>query len=151
MIRPRNRKDLSFGIFLIVVGIGGLLAIRNLNMGSILRMGPGWMPRALCFLLLLIGAALGARSFFMGEERVTAVQARPVIFTILSVVFFALGLPLLGLPLTVFGTVLLAAFGDYETRLIEALGLAVLLAVGCALIFVEGLGMTVNLLPVGLF
>ena len=47
MRRVADWNDLSFGLFLVVAGIVGWLAAADLPSGTLLRMGPGWMPHAL--------------------------------------------------------------------------------------------------------
>src|SRR3546814_3008949 len=147
--RIRNWKDLQFGSSLIGVGLLGLLAASGLPAGSLLRMGPGWVPDALCVLLGLLGAALVANGFLRDKAPPEGIAIRPMIFVFSSVAFFALFIDVLGLPLSVFGTILLASAADYETRLLEAVGAALLLAVVCTLIFVGGLGMAIAVLPLG--
>ena len=53
-----NSKDAVAGVLFILLGLGfGLNAWLNLNLGTSLRMGPGYFPLLLSGLLVLPGAA----------------------------------------------------------------------------------------------
>ena len=150
MIKVRNWNDLIFGSFLIIVGLVGFYAARTLPVGNLLRMGPGWVPNATCWLLLFFGVLVIGRGLLLGQKLLQGWKVRPTIFILASVAFFALSIEHLGLPIAVFGTVVLAALADHELRLIEAIGLAIFLAAGTTLLFVEGLGLVIRIWPVWL-
>ena len=61
-------KDLLSGCFFCGVGIvyGGI-ALRDLPIGQVFNMGPGFFPLVLCGLLLAIGGVLIVRSLLSGQ------------------------------------------------------------------------------------
>jgi putative tricarboxylic transport membrane protein len=71
----------------------------------------------------------------------------PLLVVVLAVAGFGLGLPRLGLPLTVAGVVFGVSFASRDTRAWEAGLLSVGLAVFCWLVFVQGLGLNLPVWP----
>src|SRR3981081_4734645 len=52
------RKNVLAGLMFMSVALLGLFLSRNYPLGTILRMGTGYVPRLLCWVLLALGAAL---------------------------------------------------------------------------------------------
>src|SRR4029077_18438232 len=55
------RADVLSGLLFIAIAAFGLWASRNYSVGTALRMGTGYMPRLLCWLLLVLGAIVLAQ------------------------------------------------------------------------------------------
>ena len=55
------RADVLSGLMFIAIAAFGLWASRNYPVGTALRMGTGYMPRLLCWLLLGLGAIVLAQ------------------------------------------------------------------------------------------
>ncbi|HKH94968.1 MAG TPA: tripartite tricarboxylate transporter TctB family protein, partial [Beijerinckiaceae bacterium] len=94
--------DLAFAVFLIAVGALALALSSDLSSGSAGSMGPGYVPRALAILIILIGAGMAARALLAARERLPGVALRPLALIGISVALFALLLPRAGLALTSF-------------------------------------------------
>src|SRR5688500_16066630 len=56
--RAAKRTDVLAGSLFILVAIVGLLISRNYPVGTALRMGTGYVPRLLCWVLLALGAVI---------------------------------------------------------------------------------------------
>ena len=56
--RVLSRKDVIAGLFFMAIAVLGLWVSRNYPIGTALRMSTGYVPRLLCWILLLIGAGL---------------------------------------------------------------------------------------------
>src|SRR5260370_31508262 len=54
--RALARKDVLAGLLFIVVAVLGLWVSRDYPIGTALRMGTRYVPRLLCWLLLVLGA-----------------------------------------------------------------------------------------------
>ena len=55
---PRlDAKELAFGLFLIALALVAFAATRSLAVGSAADMGPGFVPRALAWIILGFGVA----------------------------------------------------------------------------------------------
>ena len=55
MFRVRSPQDLGAGVVFIVIGIAGILFGQDLAFGSAARMGPGYFPMLLSWLIIAIG------------------------------------------------------------------------------------------------
>src|SRR6266849_11045933 len=89
------RKDVLAGLLFVAVALFGLWLSRDYPIGTTFRMGTGYVPRLLCWILL----GLGAVGFLQGlreaqaERTISAGGAtawRPVVFVTLSLVIFGL-------------------------------------------------------------
>src|SRR5262249_8397610 len=120
------RTDVLAGLLFIAVAVLGLWISRDYPIGTALRMGTGYVPRLLCWLLLGLGAvvlvqglreAQGARALSAGD--VSAL--RPVVFVTASLVIFGLSIERLGLVLSILLLVGLGAVAVGGLRRVEAL------------------------------
>lgn len=145
--RDVNLQDLLFGLFLIAVGIGTLVTIRKLTMGSAAEMGPGYVPRAVAVGLLAFGVVFAGRAFFAAGVRIEAPVWRSFLIVPLSVAVFALTLNALGLAFAAFGAMVAAAAASRETRWPETLLFAAALSAGAVLLFVKVLALPVPMFP----
>ena len=88
------RKDVLAGLLFSVIALIGLYVSRDYPIGTALRMGTGYVPRLLCWLLLGLGmlvAAQGLRSVEAQRVPFGGGSAwRPVIFVTVSLVLFGL-------------------------------------------------------------
>lgn len=149
-MRIRCTPDLLSGLLLVAIGAGFAWAARSYDFGSGARPGPGYFPFGLGVLLMLLGAALVAGS---RREPATApgprvpIRWRPLLFVIGAIVLFALGVPRLGLWITLPLTVITASAASAEFRWREVLLNALVLTVASWLVFVVGLKLSLPLLP----
>jgi len=63
----RNQKDFGAGILYLAFGAVGWYIARDYGMGQASRMGPGYFPTVLSFMLMAFGVAAVIRSF-VGKE-----------------------------------------------------------------------------------
>lgn len=143
----RAPKEFWLGLIYLVLGVAGLWFARDYPMGSAARMGPGYMPRAVCLLLILFAVISFIRSVQFTGEPVGTLALKPLLFVLGGVVAFAYLAEPLGLVGAMLALVLLSAAGSPEFRLQwgAALGLVGLIAF-CSLVFVWGLGVPLPLL-----
>ena len=126
--------------------LGGLLALALgafvLNVsadyprGSVLRMGPGFFPTMLGILLLAFGALLLASGALRRGDRIIRPELRALIFILGALAAFGLVLPRFGLAPAIVLLVLISSAASPTSRPLQALVLAVSLAVIAWLIFV---------------
>jgi putative tricarboxylic transport membrane protein len=153
--RYLSRKNVVAGLMFVAVAALGLWLSRNYPVGTAVRMGTGYVPRLLCWVLMLLGAGV----LVQGVREVQVEQAarepdpdrispwRPVIFVTVSLVAFALTLERLGLVVAI---VLLIGFGAVAARglrLVETLIAALVLIVLAWAVFIWGLGLTIPVWP----
>jgi putative tricarboxylic transport membrane protein len=161
-VRPNNlpdpfwrmlaRTDVLAGLLFIAVAVLGLWISRDYPIGTALRMGTGYVPRLLCWLLLGLGAVVlvhglregqGARALSSGD--VSAL--RPAVFVTASLVIFGLSIERLGLVLSILLLIGVGAVAARGLRPIEALAAALVLIVLSWGIFIVGLGLTIPVWP----
>ena len=110
-------------------------------MGTAARMGPGYFPRALGWLLIILGAAQLVRGLRVPGEGIPRWFFKPLIIVLLSVVVFGLIIPVLAWHLH--GAA--RRGGEFRERRVptERGGdLRVLLAITCVVVFVYALHLT---------
>lgn len=145
--RHVNLQELLFGLFLVAVGVGTLITIRKLTMGSAAEMGPGYVPRAVAIGLLGFGAVFAGRGFIAAGGRIAMPVWRSFLVVPLSVAVFALTLNRLGLAFASFAVMIVAASASTETRWKETTAFAAALAAGAVLLFIKVLALPVPMFP----
>src|SRR5690349_10970017 len=93
------RKNVLAGLMFMAVALLGLWLSRHYPVGTALRMGTGYVPRLLCWVLLALGAAVAVQGVFGADDRVSeeASPWRSLVFVSLSLIAFALTVERLGL------------------------------------------------------
>src|SRR5256884_9403500 len=100
------RKNVLAGLLFIAVAALGLWLSRDYPIGTALRMGTGYVPRLLCWLLLGLGAVVLVQGLREAQDArplsssdVSAL--RPVIFVTASLVIFGLSIERLWLIISI--------------------------------------------------
>ncbi|WFU19330.1 tripartite tricarboxylate transporter TctB family protein [Bradyrhizobium sp. CB3481] len=140
-------QDLLFGLFLVAVATGTLVATRNLTVGHAADMGPGYMPRVVALALLGFGLFFTGRGFWGTGRGIAAVELRPLLAILASVGVFALAAERLGLAIVSVVTVVFASLATREGRLLETVPFAVALSGAAVLLFVKLLGLPIPIWP----
>jgi hypothetical protein len=143
----RHPKDFFAGLIFIAFGIAAIAIGSNYALGSAARMGPGYFPRILGILLILLGAALAIRALRLKGEPVPAFKWRPTLIVLGSVVLFGLIVTHVGLVLSTIILVVLSSAASLEFRPKEALIAGVLLAALAVGVFVIGLKLQLPVWP----
>ena len=148
MTRSRiDLQDLLFGLFLVAVATGTLVATRNLAVGHAADMGPGYMPRVVALALMGFGLFFSGRGLMRTRLGIAPVQLRPLLAILASVGVFALTAERLGLAIASVLAVILASFATREGRLIETVAFAIVLSGAAVLLFVKVLGLPIPVWP----
>lgn len=138
-----RNKDVLAGALFLGLAATFAYAAANLQMGTTLRMGPGYFPMLLSGLLALLGAVTllhGVRT--AREDRMVPPLAWWRMLIVCGAGFFFVGaLGGLGFPLTVFATVLIAASASRDFRLLPGLALAAAVTAVAWVVFAELLGL----------
>jgi putative tricarboxylic transport membrane protein len=148
------RKNVLAGLMFVAVAAFGLWLSRNYPIGTALRMGTGYVPRLLCWILL----ALGALVLFQGlNEAAPPQQAppwsgladswRPLVFVTASLIVFGLTIETLGLVVSIFLLVGIGALAARMLRPVETIVAAAVLAALSYGIFIVGLQLTIPVWP----
>jgi len=143
----RAPKDFWAGLLFIAIGALAVIVALNYPLGTAARMGPGYFPRALGSLLMFLGALSVFRSFREKGERIVRWKIRPIVITLGSTVIFGLILQYVGLALSTVFLVCASSAASHEFRPLEALIVALFMAVLCTAVFVYGINVQMPVWP----
>ncbi len=136
-----DRANLLCG--LIFIAFAGFFGQQSLAMeiGTPLRMGPGFFPLVLAGGLAVLGVIIIVQSVRAKGEPIGPIAWRGALFLLPAPVFFGLTLRGLGFVPALFLTTLIAAFASHRMKPGPALIIAVLVTVFAVGVFSYGLGL----------
>jgi hypothetical protein len=141
------RKDLAAGAVFTGFGLAFAIASATYDIGSPLRMGPGFFPLALGAVLVVLGIAIAVSGFVAGEGGESGtVPWRSILLLVAALFFFGYFARALGLVPTLLVTVTLAALAGRSVKVIPAVVIAACLTALSVLIFVVLLQLRLPLL-----
>jgi putative tricarboxylic transport membrane protein len=142
------RKDVLAGLMFVGVALLGLFLSRNYPIGTALRMGTGYVPRLLCWILLGLGIAVLVRGLRMPEAQgAPGLHWRPIVLVPASLLAFALTIQKFGVVVAALLLIGIGSLAGRELRTLEVL-IAAIVLVGITLgIFVWGLGLPIPVWP----
>jgi hypothetical protein len=143
----RNPKDFYSGLIFVAFGIAAIVIGSNYALGTAARMGPGYFPRILGIMLVLLGAALSLRALRSQGSPIAAWKWRPTLIVLGSVVLFGVMVNTAGMVLSTIVLIVLSSAGSHEFRPKEALISGVLLAALAVGVFVIGLKLQLPIWP----
>jgi len=130
----------------IAFGLTALWFGRHLQMGTTVRMGPGYVPHMLAYIMMSLGGIITVVALVTTGEPTEAPKWKPITMVTIGIVCFALLFERAGLLPALVALVLIASLGGDEFKLTEVLGNMVALAVLCVLVFKVGLGMNISII-----
>jgi putative tricarboxylic transport membrane protein len=137
---PKDLRDFWAGLLYLSFGAAALYIGGDYEMGTAVSMGPGYFPKVLSVLLMLVGGVSLIRSFIVQGESLKGFAIVKVFYVTISIIVFALLVEGAGLAIAVIALFFISAmaskFFNWKLVLIIALGGAVF----CSLVFVKGLG-----------
>lgn len=140
-------QDLLTGLMFMALGLAGFWLGRELPLGTLLRMGPGYTPWLLCWGLVILGGVIAVKGAAVRGEALERWHLRPLVLLPLAVLAFAASIGSAGLVLASVLVVVVGALAGPEFRLIEVLALALGFAAGAVALFVYGLGLNLTVWP----
>lgn len=145
--RISSPKDFWTGLIYIAFGGAAAWIGSAYNMGTAGRMGPGYFPKVLAALLIILGLVSLVRSFVSKGEPITAVALKPLILLLLACFLFGFLINRAGLIVALAALVLVSAAASREFKFDwMALGGLVALIAMCSAVFVKGLGIPMPLI-----
>jgi hypothetical protein len=138
----RAVTDILAGLIFVAFGLAFAITSLRYELGTLLRMGPGYFPLVLGGILVFLGLLIVAKGFVSGssaEGRLGSVPWRALLLIVLAVLFFGLTVRGLGLVPTTAVTALLTALASYRTGILAAVAVAAGLTLLCVLVFVLAL------------
>jgi putative tricarboxylic transport membrane protein len=143
----RNPKDFYAGLLFMAFGLAALLLSGSYPVGSASRMGPGYFPRVLGTLIIVLSAALSLRGLRSSSDPQSYWRWRPLVIVLASVGLFSVTATWLGLAVASLLLVFASSAASHEFRWREALISGLILGVAAVLVFVLGLGMPLPVWP----
>jgi hypothetical protein len=136
----RALKDILAGSIFIALGLAFALGALAYDIGTPLRMGPGYVPLVLGGLLAALGAGVIVKGFVAGaSEEIGGLDWRAMILVTAAILFFGITVRGLGVAGALLGASLLASFARSQTSWKEALLIAAGLTALSVVIFIFAL------------
>jgi len=139
-------RDFWAGLIYLLLGAGAFWIALDYAPGTVGRMGPGYFPRALAMILVVIGAIALVRAFVVESGEVTHLAWKPLLMICGALVLYGVLVQTAGLVVALTALILLGAMASQEFRFEpKAVGGMIVLIAFCALVFVKGLGLPIQL------
>ena len=143
----RNPRDFWSGVLFTLLGVGALAIGSQYTVGTAARMGPGYFPRILGILLIVLGVAIALRALRIRGEAMPRFRVRPLVVVLGSVVLFGAIVRPLGVALSTVILIVVASAASSEFRPRESLLAGLLLAALAVGVFVVGLQLQLPIWP----
>lgn len=140
-------ENVLAGLLFLGVGVAGLWVGRTLESGTAAEMGAGYVPLAMCWAMVVLGAWIAGAGLIRPGPRIEPLHWRPLAWVTASVLVFAALLESLGVLVATFIAVVLAALAGERVRARGTVTLALVLTLAVLAIFVWGLGLPLRALP----
>lgn len=133
-------QDFLAGLLFAGFGAGALYFGQAYAFGSPTRMGPGFLPMSLGWLLVGMGAFITLRSLVVSGPPIPQIKLRPQVFIIAAVIVFSLLIERLGLLAAAASVVILGSFASRDMRWLEMIAVAVFASAAAVGLFIYLLG-----------
>jgi hypothetical protein len=146
----KSQRDFVAGLMFIGVGVAFAIGATNYSLGTSAKPGAGYFPLILGVMLAVLGAIVLFKALTIesdGGDPIGAISWKPLLLILGAVAGFGFGLPRLGMVIMVPLLVLVASLAGDEFKLKGALITAAVLTVGCWVVFVKGLSLSIPLWP----
>jgi len=140
----RDTRDILGGVLLMLIGVFAALHARDYSFGEAARMGPGYFPTVLGWLLAVLGLAIALPALRRPGEPL-GVRWKSLGLVMAAVVFFAFALPRFGLVPATAGAVFISSLADDELRWRGRILLSIAVPILMVTIFVVALSMHLSL------
>lgn len=145
-MRLHLNQEIVAGLLFASLGGLGLWLGSTYPVGSALRMGPGYLPMLLCWLLVGLGALIAIRGALKGGERIAHFNFRSLILILAGVLAFAGLVDRLGLAIATVSVIMIGALAGHEFKFREMAPLSIGLAIAASVLFVFVLGLPIKIL-----
>ena len=151
MEQQKSLRDILSGLIFVGFGIAFGVASLGYDLGTALRMGPGFFPLVLAAVMVALGIGIAEKGLKNPDtETIGATPWRGLLLMSAALLLFGATIRGLGLGPALFATVLLTALASRRNGPVTALVLAAGMTLLCILIFIRGLGVAVPVLGIWL-
>lgn len=147
MLHRVDAKELAFGLFLIALALVAFVSTGALSVGTAADMGPGFVPRALAWIILGFGTAFCITGLLKAPQPLSTPPWRPLAAILASIALFAVLFSTLGLVAACIGCVLVAGTATAPVRWGQLFLFGPVLAGFSTLLFVKALGLPFKVWP----
>ncbi len=137
----RSPKDFWSGIMFLAISLATIIIARDYPMGTAGRMGPGFFPTALGWLLAFIAFVVLLNALRTDGEALERVACKDLALILGAVLLFGFLVRGAGLVVAIPVLILASAFASTKFRWKVSVALAVGATVFCILLFVKALGL----------
>jgi hypothetical protein len=157
-VKIKSQQDFFSGLMFMVLGLAFAWGATTYPIGEGARMGPGYFPLLLGFVLAGLGAFIVFKSLVVETEDgepmgpwawkpLGFIVAANLLFGVLLAGLPGIGLPAMGMVIAIYGLTLVCALAGEPFELGEALILATVLAIGSYLAFIMVLKLQFQVWP----
>ncbi|HWS73502.1 MAG TPA: tripartite tricarboxylate transporter TctB family protein, partial [Quisquiliibacterium sp.] len=143
----RGETELVAGLFLIVFAGLAWWFGQPLKVGTAFRMGPGYVPMLLVWMLGAFGVALALMGLLHHGPALERWRLKPMVLVLGALVVFGLTIESLGLLIASILAVSISGLAAPSLRLRQLAVLAVALAIGSCLLFPLALNLSLRIFP----
>ena len=146
-----KNKDLLAGLMFVAIGAVFFVGAYQYQMGTAARMGPGWFPRVLGGIMMLLGVIIAGIGLKNQAQWATTAGIgwtwKPVVILTVAVVLFGFTLPTLGMISAIILLTMISGFAAHDKNYKELAMITVIMCLFCAAVFVWGLKLQMKLFP----
>lgn len=147
-MRIRSPRDFWAGAMFVAFGVFFVAwSFLKYQMGSAVRMGPGYFPAVLGGLLVVLGLVVLLKSLASDGPKVARLYLKPLLLVSGSVVAYGYLMKPAGLALATIAAVVIGALAGHEFKWKEALIVALVLVIFSWLVFVRALTLPFPMCP----
>jgi uncharacterized membrane protein YqjE len=143
----RHPKDFWAGALFIAFGTAAIAIGASYPVGTAARMGPGYFPRVLGLILVVLGLILAVRALKLTGAPLAMRNVKPLLIVLGSVLVFGLTATRLGIVAATVLLIVISSTADREFRWKEALISSAVLAALTVAAFIWGLGVQLPVWP----
>ncbi|MSQ60857.1 MAG: tripartite tricarboxylate transporter TctB family protein [Betaproteobacteria bacterium] len=144
----KNPKDFYSGLLFMAFGLAAVVIGRNYPMGSAVRMGPGYFPTILGWILIVMGGIMAIRGVITRGEPLGGVAVKAMVLVLGAVSFFAGAVDAWGLVVSVSAVVLISSLGNRGFKPVELAGLLLAMLALSVGLFGYGLHLPFKIWPI---
>ena len=141
----KSPENFWSGLMFTGFGILAVVMSHDYPMGHASRMGPGYFPTALGYMLVVLGAIITATSFKFEGEGIKSFAYRPMILLSAAFAFFGISIDHFGFIPALLGLIVLCAAAGKEFKWVEVLIMSAVLVVGSWALFIRILHLPMTL------
>lgn len=143
-----NNGRFASGLLFTVIGVGAGVMATGYDIGTPLKMGPGFFPFAVAIIMTLLGIASLFQSMMERSPAVVeAVDITPLLMIFAGMLSFAFLIERLGLVVSIGALLAFACYRQLCDKPLEVFGIFVVLAAVASVLCVYLFGMPVSVLP----